>query len=132
MKNRKFLVVAGSSLPQQLCKSLLVLIGLVLGNLHATSQHTMLIKDHPNNIYFVSTSQFFVNDFLANRPTGEFNFSLMRPSACYPSYTITGLFCKMEHRIEATSNFAPRFRLGSVNYTDWMEGKKPFLSRYAK
>ena len=61
-----------------------------------------------------------------------FNFKGMKPMAVFPKYAVTGVFCRMEHRIEATSNFAPRFRLGSVNYKDWMEGKKPFHLRYAK
>jgi hypothetical protein len=60
------------------------------------------------------------------------DFKSMRPNSILPAYKVTGIFCRMEHRIEATSNFAPRFRLGSVNYTDWMEGKKSLLSRYAK
>ena len=68
-----------------------------------------------------------------SKNTGEaFNFKSMRPQPLHPAHKVQGIFCKMEHRIEATSNFAPRFRLGSVNYTDWMEGKKPFLMRYAK
>lgn len=35
-----------------------------------------------------------------------------------------GFFCKQELRLEAITKIPFRFRLGSVNYCDWMEGKK--------
>ena len=47
-----------------------------------------------------------------------------------PAYKTQGWFCKMEYHIETRSRFAPRFRLGSLNYTEWMEGKKPLYMRY--
>lgn len=43
---------------------------------------------------------------------------------------LPGLFCKMEYQIEKKSKLAPRFRLGSVNYTNWMEGKGAWYNRY--
>ena len=43
-----------------------------------------------------------------------------------------GFFCKMEYKIEVKSKLSPRFRLGSVNYTNWMEGKGEWYSRYWK
>lgn len=43
-----------------------------------------------------------------------------------------GIFCKMEYKIEGKSKLAPRFRLGSLNYTEWMEGKRDIYSRYWK
>ena len=33
------------------------------------------------------------------------------------------IFCKWEHRLQATSGTAFRFRLGSVDYVDYLEGK---------
>lgn len=45
---------------------------------------------------------------------------------------LPGFFCKMEYRIEVKSKLSPRFRLGSVNYTNWMEGKGEWYSRYWK
>lgn len=74
----------------------------------------------------------WMDDVFSKNTGEEFNFKSMRPQLMYPEHKVQGIFCKMEHRIEATSNFAPRFRLGSVNYTDWMEGKKPFYMRYAR
>ena len=35
-----------------------------------------------------------------------------------------GLFCKIECKLEAKSKLLPRFRLGSLQYTEWMEGKR--------
>lgn len=50
-------------------------------------------------------------------------------SACAPNH-LPGLFCKMEYKIETKSKLAPRFRLGSLNYTNWMEGKGTLYNRY--
>lgn len=35
-----------------------------------------------------------------------------------------GFFCKQEWKLEALTKIPLRFRIGSVNYCDWMEGKK--------
>src|SRR5690349_4464469 len=79
------------------------------------------------------SAAFTTTDFFPGKSSAAlFDFKTMRPNSFFPEHKVTGIFCRMEHRIEATSNFAPRFRLGSVNYTDWMEGKKSLLSRYAK
>lgn len=43
---------------------------------------------------------------------------------------LPGLFCKIEYHLETKSKLAPRFRLGSLKYTEWMEGKGEFLDRY--
>jgi len=43
---------------------------------------------------------------------------------------MSGMFCKMESDIESLSKVAPRFRLGSLNYTEWMEGKREIYMRY--
>ncbi len=45
---------------------------------------------------------------------------------------LPGLFCKMEYKLETKSKLTPRFRLGSLNYTEWMEGKRELYSRYWK
>ena len=43
---------------------------------------------------------------------------------------LPGMFCKWEHKMDSKSKLAPRFRLGSLNYTNWMEGKGELYSRY--
>ena len=43
-----------------------------------------------------------------------------------------GIFCKMEYKLETKSKLAPRFRLGSLNYTNWMEGKGEWYTKYWK
>lgn len=35
-----------------------------------------------------------------------------------------GFFCKKELQIEKTTKVSFKFRLGSIQYCDWMEGKK--------
>lgn len=37
---------------------------------------------------------------------------------------VTSFFCRTELLIERKSILAPRFRLGSLDYTEWMEGKR--------
>lgn len=67
--------------------------------------------------------------------------SVLRPSLSSPfsmfKHTPTinhlpGMFCKLEYKIETKSKLAPRFRLGSLQYTEWMEGKGDFYMRYYK
>ena len=51
-------------------------------------------------------------------------------SFSYPNTCMSGMFCKMEYKIEKVSMIAPRFRLGSVSYANWMEGKGKVYSKY--
>jgi hypothetical protein len=41
---------------------------------------------------------------------------------------VTSFFCRTELLIERKSILAPRFRLGSLDYTEWMEGKRSFIA----
>lgn len=43
---------------------------------------------------------------------------------------LPGMFCKLEYKIETKSKLAPRFRLGSLQYTEWMEGKGNYYLPY--
>ena len=45
---------------------------------------------------------------------------------------LPSLFCKLEYQLESKSKLAPRFRLGSLQYTNWMEGKGELYTRYYK
>lgn len=42
---------------------------------------------------------------------------------------LPSLFCKLEYQLETKSKLAPRFRLGSLDYTEWMEGKRDLFFR---
>ncbi len=41
---------------------------------------------------------------------------------------LPGLFCRLEYKLEMRSKLAPRIRLGSLRYANWMEGKLPAWS----
>ena len=72
----------------------------------------------------------------------NFDFGLLGYPSPYQTLTVaplslsnpfmSGMFCKMEYKLESKSKLSPRFRLGSQNYTDWMEGKKEIYTRYWK
>ncbi len=65
----------------------------------------------------------------------ENRLGIQKPSSFLYLNTLNylpGLFCKMEYKLETKSKLAPRFRLGSLNYTEWMEGKRELYSRYWK
>ncbi len=71
-----------------------------------------------NQVEFTSQTQ----GLLFQNPKS--NLFLKTPN-CLP-----GMFCKMEYKIETKSKLAPRFRLGSLNYTNWLEGKTEWYNRY--
>jgi hypothetical protein len=127
----KFLDFVGGGKPRRYKIYLCFIAIIMFSSQLAFGQDTLSAHRADSSISFIKYT-FFEKDHFSKNIETEFNFKSMKPTTLFPKHTVTGVFCKMEHRIEATSNFAPRFRLGSVNYTDWMEGKKSLLSRYAK
>lgn len=56
--------------------------------------------------------------------------SVWNRSVVLPNTTTEmGFFCKEENAASKNSKFAPRFRLGSVVYTEYMEGRKDYYLR---
>jgi len=54
-------------------------------------------------------------------------FKQQKPSTVLPANfycTQLGFFCKKELKFESTTKIPLRFRLGSLQYNDWLEGKK--------
>ena len=56
------------------------------------------------------------------------NYFSVKPVPDFNS--LPSLFCKLEYKLETKSKLAPRFRLGSLQYANWMEGKGDYYSRY--
>lgn len=57
----------------------------------------------------------------------EWNLKIHKTSAILPTnfyFTQLGFFCKKELQLEATTKIPFRFRVGSLQYNDWLEGKK--------
>ena len=73
---------------------------------------------------YVFTKQFEFNVF--DNPLIKQDVNLFAPKIDH----LPGMFCKMEYQLEIKSKLAPRFRLGSLKYTEWMEGKGEFNDRY--
>lgn len=86
--------------------------------------------------HFTSYNLFLSRSF---SPTGYFDFQkasqqkvfgLKTSGIHYDINYLPGLFCKLEHQLESKSKLAPRFRLGSLQYTEWMEGKSTMYPGY--
>ncbi len=57
-----------------------------------------------------------------------FNNTSVKTVPCTFYYNSIGFFCQKELQIEKTMKFPLKFRLGSVTYTDQMEGKGRHLN----
>lgn len=103
---------------------------LTLSAQKATPILTTTILQTPDNFQFKSLLEHKI-DYTLPFPS----FAYRKPSTYLfrnvPNH-LPGIFCKMEYKIQSKSKLAPRFRLGSFNYTEWMEGKGEYYSRYWK
>lgn len=64
--------------------------------------------------------------FNKNKNTIANNLSMAKTSFSIPSHFYVsqlGVMCKKEWKLEKKTGVPFRFRLGSVSYCDWMEGK---------
>ncbi len=55
-----------------------------------------------------------------------FSFTKLNFEQSLPKYKTTAFFCVLEDKILKTSKVPIRMRLGSLDYTNSMEGKNPF------
>ncbi len=108
-----------------------VLCFFFLSGLNAQSEVADSTEQH-----FTPNTQFFLHSVFLK---GSFDFQkasekkislLKKSSVVYAVNHLPGLFCRLEHQLERKSKLAPRFRLGSLQYTEWMEGKRDLYSRY--
>ena len=100
--------------------------------MHAQSDSNNLLQVDTikNDYHFSSSYLFFHPDWdLENDKTVQSGLHSFHKSG-YKASHLPGFFCKMEYKIEQKSKLSPRFRLGSLNYTEWMEGKGEFYTRY--
>ncbi len=59
----------------------------------------------------------------SNAPVfNQYNQIKILPQGYY--YSQLGFFCKTELKFESATKVPFKFRLGSVSYNDWLEGKK--------
>ncbi len=70
--------------------------------------------------------QFNFRSSLKQSTTPQFSMLNHAPAVNH----LPGMFCKLEYKIETKSKLAPRFRLGSLQYTEWMEGKGNYYMPY--
>ena len=110
-----------------------LLLLITRGNVFSQEKLPHLLKDIQVN----TTSAAFIfstNPGIATRP-GSHNIANQTPGNNYyslrrmllPDYHTTsfGFFCKKELQLEKATKIPLRFRLGSLDYCDKMEGKQP-------
>ena len=114
---------------------LIIVIGcfLLLSVCHAQVNDSISHTDSSSTILFSKNDyhQLFEKhfDFRLIHPENSNSFLTPQPIALNNPF-MHGMFCKMESDLESLSKVAPRFRLGSLNYTEWMEGKQEIYMRY--
>ena len=79
------------------------------------------VSGQKNSSYFPLQSATTLNLILPPL-TGNFYQKSVIPGDFYVHQL--GFFCKEELKFEAATKIPFKFRLGSVQYCDWMEGKK--------
>lgn len=117
--NMKYLVLC------MFCFGLFAVHGNAQGSVVAPRQESMMFTT-PVDYHTMFSRQF------------DFNLPLKQSMMCqpaginkYPSLNhLPGMFCKLEYKIETKSILAPRFRLGSLAYSNWMEGKVETYQKY--
>lgn len=77
-----------------------------------------------NNTVKVSAVKHFMKTY-ATLPTG-ISLPYTTQKVLSPNFYVKnlGFFCKQELKFEAATGIPFKFRLGSVQYCDWMEGKQ--------
>ena len=77
---------------------------------------------------FVANAAFCQKYFplIKKLPAAKPFFSIYQPQIPPANFYCTqlGFFCKKELRFEAVTKVPLKFRLGSLQYNDWLEGKK--------
>ncbi len=81
----------------------------------ALSQH-LPVQLNTNKGFTYSSSSFTYNKIYNNLPVSGI------PSNFYSCNL--SFFCKQEKKFESVTKIPFKFRIGSVQYCDWMEGKK--------
>ena len=86
------------------------------------------ISSPASNVIPVKGNQLLLsNPFEFKKATSQGTYYPVFGFKNYPSINhLPGMFCKLEYKLETKSKLAPRFRLGSLAYTEWMEGKGVF------
>ncbi len=80
-----------------------------------------LPQDSPADFHFQKSAFFIKNDF-SKMPLSKAD---LRPSAVPKAWKYCDLafFCKVEVELEKAARMPVKFRLGDVQYVDWLEGK---------
>ncbi len=86
----------------------------------------------PNLSFYIFSNTDVLNNL--NIPIPKQNLENKRSlMVLQPSLLSTAFFCKFEHKLDRSSNFPMKFRLGDIDYTNAIEGKNRFdVSSFTK
>lgn len=105
---------------RNICTFISLFIGsLVKSQLIFTALPSAKSNAHPDTAQVIISSQTLLKH-LEKSPFGSTSIKTV-PSTFY--YNSLGFFCRKELQLEKALSFPLKFRLGSVAYTDQMEGK---------
>lgn len=73
-----------------------------------------------SSIGFVESKKLILPEFFLKQ------FPTFAPALAAPCWSADNLpfFCRIEHNLSKKNNVPVKFRLGSVDYVDWLEGKR--------
>lgn len=108
---------------------------LVVGNLTAQEITSDTTRHELKPIIYLNDNYQDIFQAKFDFTTKPFSFGSQNSIAFFHPMMIGhmhGMFCTMEYKMETKMKMAPKFRLGSVNYANWMEGKGEYYMRYWK
>ena len=70
-----------------------------------------------------STGRLFINSCFFNPLNKGLNYRPFIPVSSKFYVNNLGFFCRQELKLQAVTRLPLKFRLGSLEYNDWMEGK---------
>lgn len=81
------------------------------------------LLEKPQSINFIQQIELFTLKLNQNEPIPLWRHSPTRMPLAY-AYKDLAFFCKIEVQLEKAAKLPVKFRLGSVDYVDFLEGKR--------
>jgi len=102
----------------------------LLGQVNQFSNRSNLLENHPGFVAHNHLSSWRAGAYAPHGPRlpvpAGWAIPATAPFAALPAWSADALpfFCRVEHHWAKTARVPLKFRLGSVEYVDWLEGKR--------